>query len=633
MYSLFNTTDRGSIKNLHVCNVRKPYCSSKAIINHNGLDYVIERQTTKSENRRGVVSASTSLNFFRIRPDGEADDLSGEQRTDTEKVVRNLIGSNEDFFMTSLSAQGETGQFISQGSTKRRAILSRFLDLDVFDKMYELANRDLGSLKARLKSYSDKDWDTTSSVIEKDLQEVESQLVSLAGQAKEKQERLSESQLELSKHKDFSPVTLAQIASARSEVSTIEKKLEECLSSIDKLQESIAESSAKLETIGGLRAENDLSELKAKKDLYKKLQNSLLALAHVHEKEVTVLNQHKRSLKILDEVPCADDYPTCKFIKDAHANKSKLSDQEEKVRIAQGHLQDASFALEKMDGEDLTKRLDKMERLIELESKLKLEASKKEIEIAKLNAAKEAKQVDLDVAKKRLVSLEEAYKNEENSEVAFIRSNISEITKALDALLAQKLDLATKRGRLSATLEKLNEEKVLRDATLKQMRVSELIVSAFSRKGVPLIVTNSQLPVINAEIAKVLQGIVDFTVELENDEATDSSEIYINYGDSRRIIELCSGMEKTIASLAIRVAMINVTSLPKSDMFIIDEGFGTLDDASVEACNRLLVALKRYFKTIVVITHVDGVKDVADHLLEITKDEKDSRVRFGEDHE
>jgi exonuclease SbcC len=87
-------------------------------------------------------------------------------------------------------------------------------------------------------------------------------------------------------------------------------------------------------------------------------------------------------------------------------------------------------------------------------------------------------------------------------------------------------------------------------------------------------------------------------------------------------------MEKMIGSIAIRVALINISSLPKTDMFIIDEGFGALDDSTVEACNRLLISLKRHFKTILVITHVDGVKDAADTILEISKVEKDSRVVY-----
>jgi exonuclease SbcC len=133
---------------------------------------------------------------------------------------------------------------------------------------------------------------------------------------------------------------------------------------------------------------------------------------------------------------------------------------------------------------------------------------------------------------------------------------------------------------------------------------------------------------INTEITKILQGITDFTISIENDDETDSLEIYIDYGDSRRAIELCSGMEKTIAAISLRVAMLNVSSLPKPNFFIIDEGFGTLDSAGISACNRLLTSLKNYFKTVFVITHVDGIKDGADHIIEITKNEKDVKVEF-----
>ena len=50
------------------------------------------------------------------------------------------------------------------------------------------------------------------------------------------------------------------------------------------------------------------------------------------------------------------------------------------------------------------------------------------------------------------------------------------------------------------------------------------------------------------------------------------TEMYINYGDSRRPIECGSGMEKMVSSLALRVALTNISSLSKSDMLIIDEG-------------------------------------------------------------
>jgi exonuclease SbcC len=276
--------------------------------------------------------------------------------------------------------------------------------------------------------------------------------------------------------------------------------------------------------------------------------------------------------------------------------------------------------------EGCIERLSKLEKLQELSQKLEVENSRKENELYKLRSSYNAGKDELGALKVRLSNLEEALKNQENVEAVSIKSKLETLGRAIKGLYQRKLELATNKGKLVGSLEKLQEEKTARDSLLEKLKVQEIIQSAFSKKGIPMLITRSQIPAINAEIARILHGIVDFSIELENEEDADCSEIYINYGDSKRVIELCSGMEKTIASLAVRVAMINISSLPRSDMFIIDEGFGTLDEAGVEACNRLLRSLKRYFKTIVVITHVDGIKDVVDHTLEINKVEKDAKV-------
>jgi exonuclease SbcC len=227
-----------------------------------------------------------------------------------------------------------------------------------------------------------------------------------------------------------------------------------------------------------------------------------------------------------------------------------------------------------------------------------------------------------------LIELSTAYKNDENVEVVAIRNEIDALQTKIQKMDREKLDLATRRGREAASIETLVSDKKKRQTVLQKMRIHELVAVAFSKKGIPNYILSQRLPLINAELSKILAGIVDFTVELERDEDSDQLEIFLNYGDSRRIIDLGSGMEKAISSIALRVALRNVSSLPKSDFFIIDEGFGVFDEAGVEACNRLLISLKRYFRLIMVITHIDAVKDIADFTLEITKNEKESKVNF-----
>jgi len=628
MYSLFNTTDRGSIKNLHVCNIRKPHCYARSIFEHNGNVYVAERQTTKSTNKRGIVSATTSLNFFKMQEDGELEDLCGDLRTDTEKVIRSLIGTHEDFSITSLSAQGDINAFISQGSTKRRSFLSRFLGLDVFDKMADLAGKDLNGFKSQLKNYPDKNWDELKKQHTDLAQTIKSQIEEIELLNAQRQNDISDLKSELGSHKDFKIITSYDVQSQEKRVSSLLKSCDECTSKINVLSSDIQILKDKLDIVQQIEDLDDAGDLKKQLAEICELERKLTDIKYSHDKESTQLKSYQKSLKILDEVPCGDDYPTCKFIKDAHQNKEKLGAQNKKTKDALRQLEDLSEKITLSNKESIELRLDKLEKAITLSAKIKLEISKKETEVAQSRSSCDDISESLKGAQLKLRDLQDALKNDENTEVVSIRLKIEELSRFIKESDDLRINLATQRGKLLSDIEKLDSEKSARDIILREMKAYEIISGAFSRKGIPLIITRSQIPAINAEISKILHGIVDFQVELENDDDSDASEIYINYGDSRRIIELCSGMEKTIASIALRVALVNVSSMPKCDMFIIDEGFGTLDDAGVEACNRLLTSLKKFFRLILVITHVDGIKDVADHILEITKNEKDSRVSF-----
>ena len=92
----------------------------------------------------------------------------------------------------------------------------------------------------------------------------------------------------------------------------------------------------------------------------------------------------------------------------------------------------------------------------------------------------------------------------------------------------------------------------------------------------------------------------------------------ITYSDDKKWpLELTSGMEKFISSLAIRVGLINVSNLPRPNFLAIDEGFGNLDSGNLNSIFRLFDYLKTEFEYIIVISHIDLMRDVTDNLLEI----------------
>ena len=209
-------------------------------------------------------------------------------------------------------------------------------------------------------------------------------------------------------------------------------------------------------------------------------------------------------------------------------------------------------------------------------------------------------------------------------------SNLKRKLKSIDIKIkeckSEMFNLAQKIGECQANIKQLEQESVEFDRLQVEWQVYDFLLRATSWRGIPAYIMKKQLPIINNEMSNILQDTSGFTVELDiTDKKTD---IFINYGDSRRPIECASGMEKMVSSMALRVALGNVSNLNKSDMFIVDEGFGALDPQNLEAVTTLLQRLKTYYRLIMVISHVDVIKDSVDNIVDITKSGKDSKVEY-----
>ena len=71
--------------------------------------------------------------------------------------------------------------------------------------------------------------------------------------------------------------------------------------------------------------------------------------------------------------------------------------------------------------------------------------------------------------------------------------------------------------------------------------------------------------------------------------------------------------------LAIRVALINVSNLPRPNFLAIDEGFGTLDSENLNSMESMFEYLKTEFDYIIIISHIESLKDITDNLIEINR--------------
>ena len=152
-------------------------------------------------------------------------------------------------------------------------------------------------------------------------------------------------------------------------------------------------------------------------------------------------------------------------------------------------------------------------------------------------------------------------------------------------------------------------------------------LDAVKRDGVPYDLITKALPTIEGEVNNILSQLVDFQMLFEMDGKNINN--YIVYDDDNVWpLELSSGMERFISSLAIRVALINVSNLPRSNFLAIDEGWGTMDSDNLNSVAQLFQYLKSQFQFTFVVSHIETMRDFVDTLLEIKKVDGSSSVRF-----
>jgi len=163
-------------------------------------------------------------------------------------------------------------------------------------------------------------------------------------------------------------------------------------------------------------------------------------------------------------------------------------------------------------------------------------------------------------------------------------------------------------------MEQLNEIAQIE----KEFEAYRYYMDAVGKDGIPYQLISKTIPVIEGEINNILSQIVPFSIALDVDGKNFGGRIVYDHERSWPL-ENSSGMERFISSLAIRVALLKASNLPKSNFLIIDEGMGSLDSEYLHGMQLMFDLLKAQFDYVVVISHLDNIRDMVDNIIEIKK--------------
>ena len=112
-------------------------------------------------------------------------------------------------------------------------------------------------------------------------------------------------------------------------------------------------------------------------------------------------------------------------------------------------------------------------------------------------------------------------------------------------------------------------------------------------------------------------------------------DVYHMASDSVRDVKTLSGGESFMASLSMALGLSDIVQSTagaiRLDTMFIDEGFGSLDDASREQAIRILNDLAGGDRLIGIISHVNELKEHIDCQLTVKKTEKGSKVQWSDE--
>jgi len=206
---------------------------------------------------------------------------------------------------------------------------------------------------------------------------------------------------------------------------------------------------------------------------------------------------------------------------------------------------------------------------------------------------------------------------------------------------------AAARQRLGASQQRLEACKALaqqrtdklqrRDALAARQSIYEELRTACGIQGVPAMIIEAAVPEIEVEANRLLARMtagrmhVRFDTQRETlaGEIRETLEIKIADELGTREYSLYSGGEAFRVDFAIRIALSKILARragAQLQTLVIDEGFGTQDAQGRERLVEAINAIQDDFARVLVITHIDELKDAFPVRVEVTKTPDGSMV-------
>jgi DNA repair exonuclease SbcCD ATPase subunit len=622
MLCLYDKTPRASRAG-HVMNNRKNTFECQLTLQISNTIYVIKKRGT----RKKTNEVKVDVEFLRQEIDGTFTSLTGQERRDTNSIIRSYVGTYEDFILTTFTNNMSGALFIDTSHSERKDLLSQFMGMNIFDKLHDIANEESKQMVGMIKRFNKNDISDKLANVQNKIEELQSEESVVVQKLDYVKGVLAECEVTKSiLLRDLLPLAkeVEDIESLMDKKNKYEAQVELNLTEKKNLQEKSTKLLEFEDKLIETNAAIDVKQLTIEIEKLKSIQSRIVELKNKKKQTTTSISEKERLISKLSSIKYNAECDVC--VKNNTTFIDELSDAKQKV--TELSAQDTAIDLEL---EALLPKIANIDvYLVQLDEYNDNTNKLHKIDAEKLKVSSSIESLDskLHILRKNIEDV--------NSMIVEYNNNLDAISHNKDVeakLTITEFDITANKKKIdkiqSTMLDVSSELKVaknIKTTILTELRDMEEIESKFNaykyylqatcRDGVPRMLLSKVIPTIQAEINTILSQLVGFTITLEMEGKNINA--YLNY-DHERIwpLENCSGMERFISGIAMRVALLNASNLPKSNFLLIDEGFGTLDSDHLSSMQTLFNLLKTQFEFIFIVSHLDTARDMVDNSLEI----------------
>lgn len=576
-----------------------------------GNDYIIKRTLTrpalskKTKNR----AVSARVEYYQLNQDGSKEELEDTTNLQehssrkTSQIIKEALGNEADFDRIISANSKDLDSLISMKDTERGRLLSKWIGLSILEDKDALArekwNKEI-SKKRFCDIYNTETLNNEIIELTGVNTEHEKEITGEESKITDSKNRISE--YEKNRSKLMEARQSVDPSLTKIDITTLQKSIDRIIAEGNNSKNTIATLKSQIESYGEINVkENEYS------DLRKENENIISQMAS--------LNAEIKNLQSTNKTLANAEYcPTCGRKFDNVDNSGKIKENNEQIEakvIAGKNLRDRKNTVEEQ-----MRAIESDRQRLQEKNRIEIKLSALNAEIANQRAEYTEKKRTMD----NLIKNKEAI--EQNNKIDAMLYSVNESIRAEEGIVNNATyQIAYLKKDIESNIQKINDKKSLIMKIEEERKIEKnwkVYLQMIGKDGISKMVLRNSLPIINGELDRLLDDVADFDVEISINDKNDI-EFWLLRDNIKTRLSAASGLERTEASLALRVVLGKMSRLSRPPFLLLDEVLGTVGKSSYDNMKKLYDKIATSYDFILHITHLADIVDWHDSIVTVQK--------------